>query len=131
MTMLNDAAIFSGFSVNDLKATLAFYKDILGLDVSDTGGMGLTINFSSGGSAFVYEKPDHVPASFTILNFSVGDIDAVVDELVSKGVKFEHYDSMPGAQDEKEIMRGKAANMGPDIAWFKDPADNILAVLQN
>ncbi|MEO6513444.1 MAG: VOC family protein [Candidatus Saccharimonadales bacterium] len=129
--MLRDAVAFSGFSVNDSKAALAFYKDTLGLDVTDSEGMGLTVTFSSGGSAFIYEKPDHVPATFTILNFSVEDIDAVVDELAAKGVKFEHYDSMPGAQDDKEIMRGKAANMGPDIAWFKDPAGNILAVLQN
>ena len=129
--MLHDATVFSGFSVNDLKAALGFYKDTLGLDVTDTEGMGLDVTFSSGGSVFIYEKPDHVPATFTILNFSVENIDVVVDELVAKGVKFEHYDSMPGAQDEKEIMRGKVANMGPDIAWFKDPAGNILAVLQN
>ena len=129
--MLNNAAVFSGFSVNNIQAALAFYRDTLGLDVTDMANMGLTVAFSSGGSAFVYEKPDHVPATFTILNFSVDDIDAAVDELVTKGVKFEHYDTMPGAQDEKEIMRGKAANMGPDIAWFKDPAGNILAILQN
>jgi predicted enzyme related to lactoylglutathione lyase len=129
--MLKDATVFSGFSVNNLQAALAFYSETLGLDVTDTEGMGLTVTFSSGGSAFIYEKPDHVPATFTILNFSVADIDAAVDELVAKGVKFEHYDTMPGAQDEKEIMRGKAAKMGPDIAWFKDPAGNILAILSN
>jgi predicted enzyme related to lactoylglutathione lyase len=129
--MLSDAVIFSGFSVDDLQTALAFYKDKLGLDVTENENMGLTLNFGSGGSAFIYEKADHAPASFTILNFSVEDIDGAVNELVNNGVVMERYDNMPGEQDELGIMRGKAAKMGPDIAWFKDPAGNILSVLSN
>ena len=81
---------------------------------------------------FIYEKPDHVPATFTVLNFVVADIDAAVDQLSGKGITFEHYDLGNGAvQDEKGILRGLAASMGPDIAWFKDPAGNILSILQD
>ena len=129
--MLETAVAFSGFSVNDSAAALHFYREILGLNVTESAGMGLTIDFASGGSAFIYEKPDHTPATFTILNFSVDDIDTCVDQLTEKGIVFEHYDTLSAAQDDKHILRGRAARMGPDIAWFKDPAGNILAVLQN
>ena len=91
--------------------------------------MGLEVSLPSGGSVFVYLKADHQPATFTILNFVVEDIDAAVDELKGKGVEFEIYEEMQ--QDEKGIARGKSQNRGPDIAWFKDPAGNILSVLQN
>jgi catechol 2,3-dioxygenase-like lactoylglutathione lyase family enzyme len=126
--MLKDSKAFSGFSVNDLKAAKDFYGGSLGLDVNEDE-MGLDLKLGSGATVFVYDKPDHKPASFTILNFPVDDIDKAVDELAAKGVKFERYDNMQ--QDEKGIARGKAANMGPDIAWFKDPAGNILSVLSN
>lgn len=119
---------FSGFSVTDQAAAEQFYRDVLGLRV-ESDEMGLHIFLPGETEVFAYAKADHTPASFTILNFVVEDIDAAVDELSSKGVTFEQYDF--GHQDEKGIARGKAANMGPDIAWFKDPAGNILSVLQN
>lgn len=128
--MLNEAKIFSGFSVHDIAAARVFYGDTLGLSIADEG-MGLTLQLPSGGSVFMYEKPDHVPATFTILNFGVDDIDAAVDSLTAKGITMERYAAMPAQQDEKGILRGRAAQMGPDIAWFKDPSGNILAVLQN
>ena len=126
--MLRDAYAFSGFSVTDQAAAEDFYSNMLGLEI-EGGEMGLKLKLHGGGEVFIYAKPDHAPASFTILNFVVDDIDAAVDELTSKGVVFEQYDF--AHQDEKGIARGKAANMGPDIAWFKDPAGNILSVLQN
>ena len=126
--MLKDSHAFSGFSVDDINAAKEFYGTTLGIEVAEDA-MGLTLKIAGGNPIFVYAKPDHQPASFTILNFPVDDIDAVVDELSAKGVTFEHYEAMH--QDEKGIARGKAANMGPDIAWFKDPAGNILSVLQN
>lgn len=128
--MLKDSHAFSGFSVNDQAAAKQFYGEMLGVDVSEDE-MGLHLKIAGGNDVFVYPKEDHVPATFTILNFPVEDIDAVVNELSSKGVVFEHYDSDMMHQDEKGIARGRAANMGPDIAWFKDPAGNILSVLQN
>lgn len=126
--MLRDSKAFSGFSVNDQTAAKQFYEQMLGLDVTEDE-MGLRLKLKDGNDVFVYAKEDHVPATFTILNFVVDDIDSAVDELAGKGVEFEHYEGMH--QDEKAIARGKTANMGPDIAWFKDPAGNILAVLQN
>ena len=128
--MFTPQSAFSGFSVNDLIKAQDFYKNILGLSVKDIG-MGLQIQLPGGGIVFVYEKKDHVPASFTILNFEVASIDESVDILMAKGVKFERYDGMPAPQDEKGILRGLSANQGPDIAWFKDPAGNVLSVLQN
>lgn len=128
--MADFVAGFSGFSVSDQKAAREFYGTTLGLAVED-GGMGLQISLPGGGKAFAYEKPNHEPASFTILNFVVTDIDEAVDDLVAKGVQFEQYNMPEIKQDEKGIARGRSVNMGPDIAWFKDPAGNILAVLQN
>lgn len=127
--MLQNSYAFSGFSVSDLGAAQKFYGDTLGLNIESQPGMGFRLKFPSGHSVFVYEKPGHVPAEFTILNFPVEDIDAAVQELNSKGIVFERYEGMH--QDEKGIARGKAAGMGPDIAWFKDPAGNILSVLCN
>ena len=124
--MLKDSKAFSGFSVNDLEAARSFYGQTLGLDVVDSP-MGLTIKIVGGNGTFIYPKDDHVPATYTILNFPVDDVDAAVDELTDKGVAFEHYGGMT---DEKGIARGLAAGRGPDIAWFKDPAGNILSVLQ-
>jgi catechol 2,3-dioxygenase-like lactoylglutathione lyase family enzyme len=121
-------AAFSGFSVNDMAKCHEFYAKILGLQVDDEG-MGLRLHLPEGGVVFVYPKQDHQPASFTILNFVVENIDEVVDELNARGVSFERYQGMP--QDEKGILRGRSQNMGPDIAWFKDPSGNILSVLQD
>lgn len=128
--MFQAVAAFSGFSVDDLAKAKEFYTKTLGLEL-DNEEMGLAFKLPHGGQVFVYDKPDHKPATFTILNFVVSDIDKAVDELSSTGVKFERYDNMPAPQDDKGILRGLSANQGPDIAWFKDPAGNILAVLQD
>ncbi len=126
--MFKDSKAFSGFSVNDFDAAKQFYGETLGLDVEQTP-MGLQLNISGSNPIFVYQKDDHQPADFTILNFPVEDIDTAVDALVEGGVTFEHYET--AHQDDKEIARGRSVNMGPDIAWFKDPAGNVLSVLQN
>jgi len=128
--MFEPKATFSGFSVDDIEAAEQFYTQKLGLELVDDS-MGLAFKLPAGAQLFIYAKDDHQPATFTVLNFVVADINAAVDALVGKGVVFERYDDMPGEQDERGIMRGLAANMGPDIAWFKDPAGNILAVLQD
>lgn len=120
--MLRDSRAFSGFSSNDIAAARAFYADRLGLDVTEEHGM-LTLHLAGGGRVLVYQKESHEPATFTVLNFPVDDIDRAVDELVAAGVRFERYDGM--RQDDRGIARGN----GPDIAWFKDPAGNILSVL--
>lgn len=122
--MLTLTTAFSGFSVDDLNAAKEFYSKTLGLEVVEIPE-GLTLRIGTT-EVFIYQKPDHTPATFTILNFPVDNIDAAVDELVKRGVTFEHYDNMT---DEKGIARGIAANQGPDIAWFKDPAGNFLSVL--
>ena len=120
---------FSGFSVDDVDAATEFYGGTLGLTAAVEGMGILTIHLPGGASVIAYPKGgEHVAATFTILNFEVADIDAAVDELVGKGVTFEHYEGMT---DAKGIARGKAPNQGPDIAWFKDPAGNILSVLSN
>jgi catechol 2,3-dioxygenase-like lactoylglutathione lyase family enzyme len=114
---------FSGFAVPDLAKAKEFYGDTLGLKTSEEYGL-LTLHIAGDRDVLVYPKPDHAPATYTILNFPVDDIDNVVDELTARGVRFERYDSME--QDERGIHRGG----GPYIAWFKDPAGNILSVLQ-
>ncbi|HSX48071.1 MAG TPA: VOC family protein [Candidatus Nanoarchaeia archaeon] len=116
---------FSGFSVKNLDEAKEFYGSTLGLDI-DSGPMGMHIKIA-GTNVFVYDKADHTPATFTILNFPVDDIEQAVKELSAKGVEFEHYE---GLTDDQGIARGIAQKRGPDIAWFKDPAGNILAVLQ-
>lgn len=120
---------FSGVSVDNLQKAKEFYTNVLSLSVKSEE-MGLTFDLPGGGSLYVYEKSDHVPATFTVLNFAVENINDSVDLLVEKGVVFERYDSMPAPQDERGVLRGLAAGMGPDIAWFKDPAGNVLSVLQ-
>jgi catechol 2,3-dioxygenase-like lactoylglutathione lyase family enzyme len=125
--MFSAVSSFSGFSVDDLAKAKIFYTETLGLKIASEE-MGLKLRLPGGGTVFAYPKSDHQPASFTILNFVVTDIDAAVDELTKRGVVFEHYDNGPKT-DAKGIARGKAQNMGPDIAWFKDPAGNILSVL--
>lgn len=129
--MLKDTHPFSGFSIDNLKKAKEFYGEKLGLDIAEEE-MGLVLRTKGNNPIFIYEKDNHVPATFTILNFPVKNIDAIVEQLAAKGVNFEKYDLGNGAKtDEKGIMRGRAANMGPDIAWFKDPAGNILSILQN
>ncbi len=129
--MLNGDNAFSGFSVNDLAAAKEFYSQTLGLQIEETA-MGLKLKIAGGNPIFIYAKDDHTPASFTILNFPVDSIDKVAEELTGKGVTFEQYDLGNGAKtDDKGIMRGLSANMGPDIAWFKDPAGNTLSILQD
>jgi catechol 2,3-dioxygenase-like lactoylglutathione lyase family enzyme len=125
--MFNPVSAFSGFSVNDLAAAKEFYTK-LGLTV-EPDGVGARLHLSGGGgTVFIYPKDDHQPASFTILNFAVEDIDAAVDDLTSRGIQFERYENIPDV-DAKGIMRGREHNTGPDIAWFLDPAGNILSVL--
>lgn len=129
--MNNVVSTFSGISVNNLEAAKQFYLDVLGLKLA-SDKMGLELELPGGSRLFIYEKAGHVPATFTVLNFVVKNIDETVDELAAKGVTFEVYDLGNGAkQDDKKILRGQAANMGPDIAWFKDPAGNVLAVIQD
>jgi catechol 2,3-dioxygenase-like lactoylglutathione lyase family enzyme len=114
---------FSGFAVDDVPEARRFYSETLGLRVSQEYGM-LSLHIAGEWDILVYPKPDHTPATFTILNFPVEDIDEAVDELAERGVRFERYDGLE--QDEKGIFRGG----GPYIAWFKDPAGNVLSVLQ-
>ena len=128
--MFKAKGAFSGFSVDDLAKAKAFYSDTLGLKV-DNDGVGVRLHLPAGGTVFAYPKGgSHQPATFTILNFEVDNIDAAVDELSNRGVRFEHYDKEPKT-DEKGILRGRQQNRGPDIAWFKDPAGNFLSVVQN
>jgi catechol 2,3-dioxygenase-like lactoylglutathione lyase family enzyme len=127
--MLEKSQAYSGFSVDDIEAARAFYRDTLGLSVSD-GGMGaILLELGSGAVVYVYPKPNHEPATYTVLNFPVDDIDAAVDELVAAGVVFARYEG--AYQDDKGVARGKAVNQGPDIAWFTDPAGNVLSVMEN
>ncbi|TFB96761.1 VOC family protein [Cryobacterium adonitolivorans] len=115
---------FSGFAVPDIEAARTFYRDVVGLEVTD-GGMGLLrLVLPGGADVIVYPKPDHVPAGFTILNLAVADINQAVDVLAERGAQFLRYDGFE--QDERGI-----ANGDPRIAWFTDPAGNILSVLQN
>jgi catechol 2,3-dioxygenase-like lactoylglutathione lyase family enzyme len=125
--MFAKSKAFSGFSVNDLSAAKKFYGETLGLDVSEENDL-LTLHIADGQDILVYPKPNHSPASFTILNFPVDDIDEAVDELAMRGVSFERYDGFE--QDEKGIARPAGGQEGPPIAWFTDPAGNILAVLE-
>ncbi|MEJ7783314.1 MAG: VOC family protein [Solirubrobacteraceae bacterium] len=123
--MFGNTKAFSSFAVDDVAAARAFYADTLGIEVSEDMDMGLLfLHLSGNREIVVYPKPDHAPANFTVLNFGVDDIDAAVDQLAGRGVTFERYDGMP--QDERGIMR----EGGPYIAWFTDPAGNILSVLQ-
>ena len=122
--MFKNTKAFSGFSVDDVPRARQFYGETLGLDVSEENGM-LTLHIAGDRNTLVYPKGDqHTPASFTILNFPVDDIEQAVDQLAERGVQFERYPGM--AIDEKGIFRGG----GPPIAWFKDPAGNVLSVLQ-
>ena len=127
--MFKDSKAYGSFSTNDIAKAAQFYGDVLGLEVdAQTIPMDmLMLRLANGGSVLIYPKDDHTPASFTVLNFPVDDVDKAVDDLVAKGVSFEHYENIT---DEKGIARSFAADKGPDIAWFKDPAGNILSVLK-
>lgn len=122
--MLKDSNAFSGFSVDDIARAKAFYGETLGLDVEQEHDM-LDLHLGSGAAVLLYAKPNHQPATFTVLNFPVADIEQAVDELTRRGVRFEQYEG-DLKTDEKGIFRGE----GPLIAWFKDPAGNILSVLE-
>ena len=127
--MVAITGLFSGIAVKDIDAARSFYRDTLGLRVADNTMSALDIELPQGGIIFVYPKGDHEPATYTVLNLEVADDDAAVDELRAKGVVFEIYDGT--YQDDTGIARGKAANRGPDIAWFLDPSGNILSLLSN
>jgi predicted enzyme related to lactoylglutathione lyase len=124
--MLKDTNAYSGFSVDDVPRAKEFYGQTLGLEVSDVNDM-LELRLGGGARVLVYPKPNHVPATFTILNFPVDNVEQVVDELTKRGVQFEIYDQGELKTDERGIFRGE----GPKIAWFKDPAGNILSVLED
>ncbi len=128
--MFKNAKNFSSFAVDDIKKAKEFYSQTLGVEVSDVEGMQglIELNLVGGNKVMVYEKEDYAPATFTVLNFLVDDIDKAADELIKQGVQFEKYEGF--GQDEKGIGRGKSAGKGPDIAWFKDPAGNILSILE-
>jgi catechol 2,3-dioxygenase-like lactoylglutathione lyase family enzyme len=126
MIMLATSKALSGFSVNDVSEARKFYEATLGLRVSEDNGM-LTLHIAGGRDILVYPKDDHTPASFTILNFPVDNVESAVDELTRRGVRFERYPGMDADMDEKGIFRGG----GPLIAWFTDPAGNVLSVIED
>jgi catechol 2,3-dioxygenase-like lactoylglutathione lyase family enzyme len=122
--MFEGTKAFSGFAVDDVAKAREFYGDALGVKTTEEHGL-MTLHLAGGDRpTLVYPKPDHTPADYTILNFPVDDIEKTIDELTARGVRFERYDGMP--QDERGVMR----EGGPYIAWFKDPAGNVLSVLQ-
>ncbi len=125
--MFRDSQAFSGFSSNDIAKAKEFYGGTLGLEVTEENGM-LTLHLAGGGTVLIYPKDNHEPASFTVLNFPVEDIDQAVDRLSEAGAQFERYEGFD--QDERGIARPPSPEYGPPIAWFKDPAGNILSVLQ-
>lgn len=126
--MFKDVKAFSGFSVDDLQKAKEFYGETLGLKVTEMPEMGmLELHINGNNTIIVYQKDNHVPATFTILNFPVEDVERAVDALTEKGVTFEKYDEGMLKTDEKGIAR---SNGGPTIAWFKDPAGNFLSVLE-
>ena len=120
---------FSGFAVPDIDAARTFYRDTLGLQVTDAEMGQLSLTLPGGGWILVYPKPDHSPATYTVLNLEVSDIDAAVTDLMARGVEMTRYEGFE--QDELGIARGIEGGFGPDIAWFTDPAGNILSVLEN
>ena len=123
--MLKESSAFSGFSVNDIQKAKAFYGRTLGLEVSESDGL-LSLHLAGGSKILIYPKAKHEPASFTILNFPVDNVEEAVDQLTQRGVRFEIYNQPDLKTDKRGIFRGA----GPTIAWFKDPAGNILSVLE-
>jgi catechol 2,3-dioxygenase-like lactoylglutathione lyase family enzyme len=123
--MFRDTKAFSGFAVDDIAKAKDFYGDTLGLEVSEDDGL-LTLHVAGGRPTLIYPRPGHTPAEYTILNFPVDDVEEAVDALAERGVEFERYEGTDIETDEKGVFRGG----GPLIAWFKDPAGNVLSVLQ-
>lgn len=123
--MFKATKAFSGFSVDDLAKAKRFYEETLGMDVAEDRGL-MHLRIGSGADVLVYPKSNHAPATFTILNIPVANVDEAVDELAKRGVRFETYSQPDLRTDERGIMRGQ----GPTIAWFKDPAGNILSVIE-
>lgn len=126
--MFRDSDAFSGFSVNDVDAAETFYGEILGLKVERNAMGYLDLTLGTGARVMAYPKADHQPATFTILNFLVPDLDSVVDELIAAGVQMQNYDSPELKTDAKGIVRNE---YGPPIAWFTDPAGNVIAVIES
>ena len=132
MTVFGDSTAFSSFSANDIEAAKRFYVDLLGLELKDEAMGGLELGLPDGGMIFIYPKPNHEPATFTVLNFAVTDLEAAVDQLRSNGVETKIYSDEEFPSDERGIVRGgPGGEGGPDIAWFRDPAGNVLAVLSD
>ncbi|MFZ0367537.1 MAG: VOC family protein [Nitrososphaeraceae archaeon] len=125
MTVFKNTKAFSSFSVDDLEKAKEFYGKTLGIDISESKE-GLSLYPKSSNEIFIYPKTDHTPATFTVLNFPVNDVEQAVDDLTKQGVRFEIYNKGELKTDEKGIFRGE----GPKIAWFKDPAGNFLSVLE-
>jgi predicted enzyme related to lactoylglutathione lyase len=123
--MFTSDGAFSGFSIDDKDAALRFYRDVLGVIVTENAMGFLTLHLASGANVLVYTKPNHEPASYTVLNFEVDDVDSAVDELNRRGIVTTIYNSPDLPTDAKGILRGN----GPDIAWFTDPAGNVLSVI--
>ncbi len=125
---MNILGAFSGYSSDNIAACKVFYGDTLGITYDENmGGIGFKVG---GQQVFIYPKDDHQPATFTVLNLVVPDIDVAIDELVAKSVMFLRYDTLPAQQDERGVLRGKDVGMGPNIAWFEDPSGNILALVE-
>ncbi len=124
--MFSDSHAFSGFSARDIPKEREFYEKTLGIEVTEANGI-LTLHLAGGGRVIIYPKENHEPATFTVLNFPVADFDAAVDRLLAAGIRFERYEGMPF--DERGVMQGGAD--GPTIAWFTDPAGNILSVVED
>jgi catechol 2,3-dioxygenase-like lactoylglutathione lyase family enzyme len=122
--MTDPSKAFHGFAVPDTDAARAFYSEVLGIEVTEENDI-LRLQLGGGTPTIVYPKPDHVPATYTVLNFPVPDVESAVDELTAKGVVFERYEGTPIETDEKGVFRGG----GPLIAWFTDPAGNIFSVI--
>jgi catechol 2,3-dioxygenase-like lactoylglutathione lyase family enzyme len=125
--MVSISGAYAGFAVRDIPAAAEFYRT-LGVEVGESPE-GLELAFPGGGHAFVYPKPDHEPAGFTVFYLDVTDIDAAIDELAAAGIAPERYEGFP--QDEKGVLRGRAASRGPDIAWILDPSRNVVAITQS
>lgn len=125
--MLKESKAFSGFSVKDTAEAKKFYKDMLGLEVQDEDMPGIiNLQFAGGNKVMIYPKPNHIPATFTVLNFPVPDVEKTVDGLTARGVKFIIYNDENIKTDQKGIFRG----VGPVIAWFADPSGNIMSVME-
>lgn len=127
--MFEQTEAFSSYAVSSKAEALQFYRGVLGCDTDDTA-QGIQLHFPNGQTVFMYEKLDHEPAGFTVLNFPVDDIDKAIEDLEIKGIEMLMYEDLPAEQDGKGVLRGKSAGMGPDIAWFKDPSGNILSVIE-